>query len=51
MLIGWACGTYWGKEDAYRVLMGEPERNTPHLEGLGRNWEIILKHILTKQDE
>jgi hypothetical protein len=27
--MGWACGTYWVEEGAYRILVGEPERNTP----------------------
>ena len=27
--MGWACGSYWGGEGAYRVLVGKPEGKRP----------------------
>ena len=27
--MDWECGTYWGREDAYKVMVGKPEGKRP----------------------
>jgi len=37
-----ACGTYWGKETTYRVLVGKPEGKRP-LRRPRHRWEDNIK--------
>jgi hypothetical protein len=38
----------WETKNAYRVLVGKPERKTPH-ERARHTWKIMLKWFLRKQ--
>jgi hypothetical protein len=45
--MGRVCSTYEEKRNAYRILVGNPERKRP-LGRPGRKWGIILKWIFEK---